>query len=133
MAINKDEFLSFAKNLPAYNEINNRNAISRAYYAAYHHCSEKFLANKNISGGVHSQLIDSLVKSPSSTDRQIGYMLKNLKDRRTTADYFLNDEVTFDDRQKTIKSTEMLIALGACPRIEAVARESHFELNFLGI
>jgi len=111
MAVNKNEFLDFAKNLPGDSEINNRNAVSRAYYAAYHTCLEKFSPAQSAAGGVHAKLIDGLIKSPSSADRQIGYILKDIKDRRTISDYFLAEEVTLADRQKAVISTEKLIAL----------------------
>lgn len=109
MAIDKSEFLEFANNLPAINEINNRNAISRAYYAAFHYCNEAFYSNRQASGGVHARLIDGLIKSTNSADRQIGYILQDIRNRRTIADYELTHEVTPTDRETTIKLATKLI------------------------
>jgi uncharacterized protein (UPF0332 family) len=112
MAIDKQEFLVFAKGLPVDSEINNRNAISRSYYTAYHSCLEVYKPNlTTIHGGVHSQLIESLEKSTDQNDRKIGFILKDIRNRRSIADYFLNDEVTESDRDKAIKSTERLVGL----------------------
>jgi uncharacterized protein (UPF0332 family) len=111
MPIHKDDFLKFAKNLPEDSEINNRNAISRAYYAAYHSCSEKFTSEKSTPGGVHATLISSLEKSPNSQDRKIGYLLRDIKNKRTIADYQLAEAVTLADRQTTLKTTAKLIGL----------------------
>ncbi|WP_347989742.1 hypothetical protein [Methylomonas sp. AM2-LC] len=73
----------FAKNLPDDIEINLRNAISRAYYAAYHSCLGKIEVDKTVKGGVHQKLITSLKKTPNSKAKELGYALEVLKRNRT--------------------------------------------------
>ena len=111
MAIEKEDFLAFAKSLPEDSEINLRNAISRAYYAAYHSCSEIYSSDQSAAGGVHQRLIAGLKGSSNRNDRQVGYVLDQLKSLRTTADYHLSESITVSDTQTSIKQTEKLLAM----------------------
>ena len=86
MAIKKEDFLAFAKALPEDCEINLRNAMSRAYYAAYHGCLELYEADRSANGGVHNKLIIALKNSPDRKDRQLGIILDQLRLLRRTAD-----------------------------------------------
>ncbi|WP_026600230.1 hypothetical protein [Methylomonas sp. 11b] len=109
MPIDKWEFLQFAKALPDDSEIQIRNSISRAYYAAYHHCLDVYKMDSSADGGVHAKLISGLVKSPDTNDKKIGYILKQLRALRTTADYDLSSTVTANDKYTTVSQTERLI------------------------
>lgn len=111
MAIQKEDFLAFAKALPEDCEINLRNAISRAYYAAYHGCLEIYRADNSADGGVHSKLIAGLKNSSVQKDRQRGFILEQLKSLRTTADYYLSESIDLKDKQMAIKQTERLLKL----------------------
>lgn len=111
MAIQKEEFLAFAKALPEDSEINLRNAMSRAYYAAYHGCLEIYRADHSADGGVHSKLITGLKNSSDQKDRQYGFILEQLKSLRTTADYYLTESIDLKDKQTAIKQAEKLLEL----------------------
>ncbi|MDO9104060.1 MAG: hypothetical protein Q7U57_03775 [Methylovulum sp.] len=109
MPVDKQEFLQFAKSLPEGTEIQIRNAVSRAYYAAYHACLEVYSIDNSVEGGVHSKLISSLIKSTDVNDRKIGFILQQLKGLRTVADYYLSETVSAHDKETSIKQTEKLI------------------------
>ncbi|PPD44903.1 MAG: hypothetical protein CTY16_11105 [Methylobacter sp.] len=109
MPIDKQEFLQFAKSLPEDTEIQIRNAVSRAYYSAYHACLEVYKMDNSAEGGVHSKLITSLTKSSDVKDRKIGFILNQLKGLRTVADYHLSKTVSAQDKALSIKQTETLI------------------------
>jgi len=111
MAIKKEDFLSFAKALPEDCEINLRNAMSRAYYAAYHGCLEIYEADRSANGGVHNKLIIALKNSPDRKDRQLGIILDQLRLLRRTADYYLSESITLSDKQTAIKQAEKLLAI----------------------
>jgi uncharacterized protein (UPF0332 family) len=109
MSVEKEDFLEFAKNLSEDSEINLRNAVSRTYYAAYHACSEIYRPNGVQNGGVHKHLVDSLKKSPDSHDRKIGFILDQLRLLRISADYFLAETLSIEDKKLAIKQTERLL------------------------
>ncbi|WP_374088023.1 hypothetical protein [Methylomicrobium lacus] len=110
MAINHVDFLDFAKSLPEASEINLRNAMSRAFYAAFHGCGLKYSsAFSNADVGSHEKLIQALQKSPASEDRAIGYMLSQLKGFRVIADYKLTLDVTIADKNTSLLQTEKLM------------------------
>jgi len=77
-------------------EADGRNAVSRAYYAAYHRClavaQDARLAIAE-SGGVHVALIQALV-DPLAPARfkSLGYMLEQCRLRRVDADYRINQD-----------------------------------------
>jgi uncharacterized protein (UPF0332 family) len=108
MTINVNDFLVFAKSLPKDSEINCRNSVSRAYYSAYHSCLSVYKPASNADGGVHGKLISALKGSPSSQERSIGFILEQLKKLRTTADYFLSENVSKADADTAIAQTEKL-------------------------
>lgn len=109
MPVDKQAFLQFAKSLPEDTEIQIRNAVSRAYYAAYHACLEVYKMDSSAEGGVHAKLISSLTKSSDATDRAIGYKLKQLKGLRIISDYHLSATVSVQDKETSVKQTEKLI------------------------
>jgi uncharacterized protein (UPF0332 family) len=109
MPVDKQEFLQFAKSLPEDAEIQIRNAISRAYYTAYHACSEIYKMDGSGEGGFHTKLISGLTKSTDINDRKIGFILQQLKGLRTVADYHLSETVSVQDKETSIKQTEKLI------------------------
>ena len=87
------ELLQFAESLVGTSEVSNRTAASRAYYAAYHACTNKYTTlGKREGVGMHRSFIDGLKDSNISQDRSIGYMLETLHRIRTKADYQLSSE-----------------------------------------
>ncbi|MBS4052090.1 MAG: hypothetical protein KGZ69_12910 [Methylomonas sp.] len=111
MPVDKQAFLQFAKSLPEDAEIQIRNSVSRAYYAAYHACLEVYKMDDSAEGGVHAKLISGLTTSPDINDKKIGYLLKQLKGLRTVADYHLLVTVSVRDKETSIKQTEKLIEI----------------------
>ena len=94
------EFLESAKNESAVvGEAHVRNAVSRAYYGAFHEVlklSETIADHAGIKQnvGVHEQLISKLTNCPTSENhhlkiRSMGYILAEAKKFRCFADYNL--------------------------------------------
>ncbi|WP_431263039.1 hypothetical protein ACQ859_23690 [Roseateles chitinivorans] len=108
MAIGSKELFVFAQTLSGDgSEVATRDAISRAYYAAFHRCRawEQSLpelgSNEGPGGGSHQELINRL-KHPSrkcgeilrDRSRANGTQLEVQRDRRQLADYDLEEDVT---------------------------------------
>ena len=93
-------------------EVDLRNAVSRAYYAAYHQCrrlaQDPRLRPAPGSGGVHRWVIDALTGSQDRELKSLGYMLEQCRKLRVVADYDI-DEV-FPPRRADI-------ALAQCKNI----------------
>ncbi|WP_131780276.1 hypothetical protein [Legionella bozemanae] len=121
MSITFTEFIDSAKLLlkNGKNEIDYRNATSRAYYSAYHESKRisQYSNGINISNcGAHERLIQKLQRhlgaNPTDDDiRQIGILLNMCKKQRTNADYFLNTKYNKSDTQQTILLVEQILSL----------------------
>lgn len=77
-------------------EVDWRNAVSRAYYAAFHRCvsvaHDARLSIPNTSS-VHATLIEAFVDPLSPTAlRSLGYMLEQCRKRRADADYRIDQD-----------------------------------------
>lgn len=98
MSIEYGEFLTSATELLEASEIPEvvlRNAVSRAYYSAYHAClsvvevdKEKY---KNM--GDHAKLIRSMLDHRNEKIRSLGYILSTCKNKRVKADYHLEQSI----------------------------------------
>lgn len=113
MSVTHSDFLRSAKNiLRADDEIAIRNAVSRAYYAAYH-CSlaldHGFGSTENQNGGIHTQWVQRLTSHPNMKFKSVGYILNTLRGRRATADYDLENDIDDIFAQTVISDTERLI------------------------
>lgn len=82
-----------------------RTVISRAYYAAYHACIDRFPApyDKDQQGGMHRQFLRALRSSSDPLARACGDRLNGLYGRRLLADYQLGGIIT---RQMAIDAIE---------------------------
>lgn len=113
------DFLESAKKfLGETDEISTRNAISRAYYAAYHSSQEVFEVDpefrRRSSSGVHTTYIDQLMQSePGSPQRLTATKLSTLKGKRAAADYDLRTDIRPYVAPMQISSAEELLALHA--------------------
>lgn len=122
MSIQKEDLLSLATALsvaPA--ESHWRSAVSRAYYAAYHGCTDwhKTLplpgSNTGPDGGVHQQLINQL-RNPDITtppdkrqrSKILATQLEVLRGQRHSADYALCSNV------------DQVMAANACQQAQAM-------------
>ena len=109
MSVTPDEILDSAKALGLGNtEIEWRNAVSRAYYAAYHRCRliveslDPNLDATKASG--HAAVIDVLTELGSSnTQKAIGYKLSVCRVQRNVADYDIGCDFGADSCQSTLQ------------------------------
>jgi uncharacterized protein (UPF0332 family) len=125
MAIKPIAFLESAKReLKNNDEIAFRNAISRAYYAAYHSCLVLDAMLPNHGGikqnvGSHKQFISKLTNFPVASDelanlvgrkvKGLGYVINQSKTARHKADYELNSEITAIEADEQIIRSEKIL------------------------
>ncbi len=101
MAVTPESLLDAARSIgKGTGEVDSRNAVSRAYYAAYHRClavaqdARRPIAE---SGGVHVALIQALTDPLAPTRfKSLGYMLEQCRLRRVDADYRINQDFPRD-------------------------------------
>lgn len=128
MSVSPNDLLKLAKELlsRAQTEIELRNVISRAYYAAYHTARNfhdvlpkpgKLPPNKT---GIHEELAHrlcwpTLAESDPRYERsrQIGRQLRWLHSERVQADYFLDLLIERDAAMEVIIRAEQLIAIAS--------------------
>lgn len=101
MSVDFQSFLTSAESLvTGSSEIELRNSISRAYYAAFHRAKKSAVncPDNNhfvLDAGSHERLIDrylSIPKGPLQTPgKQIAYSIRQLKTSRVSADYLLDE------------------------------------------
>lgn len=125
MPVKATDFLESAKReLQNGEEVNFRNGISRAYYAAYHSCIPLDSILPNHGGirtnvGVHEQFISKLTAHPTMRDglaknagtkiKSLGYVLNQCRTARYKADYDLDATVTINEVEGQISLTEKVI------------------------
>ncbi|WP_145991809.1 hypothetical protein [Pseudomonas sp. FFUP_PS_473] len=108
MSINYKDFYDYAaaEVIDGSPEFSLRNGMSRSYYSVYHLALEyaDSVAVPPVSdckGPTHRKLSEYFEKSFNAdmelrrTLRRLGYSLKQLHDNRVTADYHLDESVTF--------------------------------------
>lgn len=109
------EFLNVARSFlqkENIKEIDYRNAISRAYYCAFHACKlllEKYPPTKQQHGAEHEKIISGLLKHQNKNFRPIGNRLKYSKEQRVRANYNLAMVLTIHDAKQVIKSVEKIV------------------------
>lgn len=95
MAITYLDFFQSAKDLlESKNEVNHRNATSRAYYAVYHRAKELSKILNSIprgTMGAHQYVSETFIKSTDRELKGVGYMLRQCHARRVDADYEIED------------------------------------------
>jgi uncharacterized protein (UPF0332 family) len=124
MSITASDIVTHAKALQANgSEAEQRNVMSRAYYAAYHDCNAWHRAlptpgsvGTAAAGGVHSQLIavlsNPMVKGRDATRSKMrGYRLKALKMIRTKADYQLEESIETSEAPQSIEDAEAILGI----------------------
>lgn len=97
MSVSPKDFLESAVGLAGAgpDEMTQRNAISRAYYSAYHRACEFIKPEASEEKvGVHKRYINQLNKGANgSIERKIAGRIKAMYLRRRVADYFLQDNL----------------------------------------
>jgi len=126
MTVSPSDLLSLAKDLNARatKEVEFRNVVGRAYYAAYHK-ARAFHDTLPVAGrtpskptGVHEELAFRLSwpKVPETDprfiqSRDLGKALRWLHSKRVKADYFLDDPVSPDEARDVLNRAEGVLAL----------------------
>ena len=97
-------------------EVDLRNAASRAYYAAYHHCRLLGQSLRSpappVQGGVHRTLIATLTEARSSKLKSLGYMLEQCRRLRVSADYDIGSEFPHRDARAALALCEKILKKG---------------------
>lgn len=113
MSCSPQEFLSLAQKLcNSAEEIERRCSVSRAYYAALHWAKEKQdrcpeVHRDTIYGGTHEEVIQRFLQhTESTTAKRIGYMLRDMRNKRESADYELSGLCVESDAQYQISAAE---------------------------
>lgn len=113
MSVRPSDFLDSAKLLAQGNcEIDKRNAISRAYYAAYHRAKTVYPFRPAKGQTSHKSFFDHLMKSQLKYPaRLVGSRLKTMHVHRVTADYFIQEEIFSSILNIQLDGAEEIIAL----------------------
>lgn len=92
-------------------EIDQRNAASRACYAAYHRCLPiaRRLGLPARPERVHRDLIDTSRTTRDNRLKSIAYMLDQCRKIRIDADYEINAPFTQGETQTTLSQSERII------------------------
>jgi uncharacterized protein (UPF0332 family) len=106
MSIQYGDFMLSAESMhqAASAEIDFRNSVSRAYYAAFHSClpiGDKLPGFADEIGGEHARLISKLegkavcakTRNQDMSIRSVGYLLRQVRQLRVEADYKLDAHV----------------------------------------
>lgn len=92
-----------------------RSAISRAYYAAYHHGIQvidiKLPMTKNIiyKGGCHQQFLMKLSNGQSHAWEDIALEVDCLRRNRVRADYYLNQSISKSLAYDCVRASQKII------------------------
>lgn len=125
MPVNPNDFLDIAIDYKSSSdEIQLRNAVSRAYYAGYLHIMEKINAAGILlvgsPSGLHEKLINTFnsagctkLNGGMSAPKQyeVAGLLKLTKQLRAKADYSLTSTITQDDKDAAISNAIELMKL----------------------
>jgi uncharacterized protein (UPF0332 family) len=117
------DFLTLANQLATQpDEASQRSAVSRAYYAAYHHCKDWHGNLKapgsagGLGGGVHQVLINQLNQpAPELTaaeklrSKSLSYKLKAMRTLRNKADYKLQDALDAAEVEDALSTSKSLL------------------------
>ena len=117
MPINCKDFLSLANDsLERGDEIGYRNAISRAYYCAFHAIKSAIDFEAPKGKPTHETLINYLVsankdeKIPYLKLRSLGYRLAAQRKLRSKSDYQLAETICEQEANEFLESTKLFLA-----------------------
>ena len=116
MPVKPIEILHVATNLLNSNvEAACRSAVSRAYYAAYHHGIQvvevKLPMTKNMTykGGCHQQFLIRLLNGKSQAWDDIALKVDNLRRKRVRADYYLDQSISKSLAHDCVRAAQKII------------------------
>jgi len=112
MSIKSEEFLTSVESMVGNQkslEIDLRNAVSRAYYSAYHACrSEVGVVNKYKDMGAHACLIKTMGEHRNEKIRSLGLQLEKCKKKRHKADYLLEQSVLPGEAEQVLIQCKLI-------------------------
>lgn len=124
MSVTPSDFLDSAQKLAAAgnDEMSQRNAISRAYYAAYHRSCASLPPEKTGGNtGMHRSYINQLMAAdPGTIERNAGVKLNSIYSRRIRADYRLHENLSVGAVAMQISAATELFQLFDIPVIQEV-------------
>ena len=93
-------------------EVDQRNAASRAYYAAYHRCLPiaESIGLPAETKGVHRDLIGTLTKTRDMQVKSMGYMLDQCRGLRVKADYEIQIEFSAENARLVMDQCERILS-----------------------
>jgi uncharacterized protein (UPF0332 family) len=91
-----------------------RTIVSRAYYAAFHHClivsrNNGYAFDRNGRYGTHESLIKFLRNHSNSDMEYAGRLLEGLKARRIIADYAMDLPISTCEAKETIEEASVIL------------------------
>lgn len=95
-------------------EVRRRTAVSRAYYAAYHHArvvAEMAGYCDNGKASVHAQLGQHFKAAKDPKLRRVAQFLRDLKGLRVRADYALDGDVSVSDARDAVLKALRIVSL----------------------
>ena len=94
-------------------EVDWRNAASRAYYASYHRCSviaESHKLPMEAARGMHVALCEALSNAIPMPLKALGYMLNHSRLARVSADYHLDGSFDRSEAEDVLASSHRIMA-----------------------
>lgn len=108
------DFLTSAQQIISGNqEVDYRNAVSRAYYCVFHVCKnllEKLPNSPHQIGTSHQVLIDKLLSHPDERLATLGHQLSRARDCRTWADYHLSKKFPQYDARRLLTQVQNILS-----------------------
>jgi uncharacterized protein (UPF0332 family) len=115
MSVTPNDFLHSAQTLAALgnDEINQRNAISRVYYAAFHRSCEIFKPDgvDRKKGSHYSYILQLEEAVAGSLERRVGVNLNVIYGGRVRSDYKLDQTVSASDFSLLLSRTKAVFTL----------------------
>ena len=112
MPVTPDAFLEAAKRIvQGGEEIDHRNATSRAYYAAYHVCrefAESMHRPQFADTGTHSALVRAFTNRTNNSYKSAGYLLEACRRQRMSADYEIETSLTASEARTVINQCDRI-------------------------
>ena len=115
MSVSPADFMDSASALSlGADEMAQRNALSRAYYAAFHRAAVSYPPEENRRGGtgMHRNYLDQLQNHQAgSKERIVGAKLTQLYQRRVLADYRLQNSLQTDAVARQLDTAKQIFSL----------------------
>ena len=114
MAVRPKQLLDAANEMAkGSQEVDFRNAASRAYYAAYHRCRPIAKRNglRSSDRGVHSDVINTLLTTTKPRLKQLAQLLTRCKGLRAKADYNIDEDFRRSEAQASTRQAQKIFTI----------------------